>query len=273
MRARGPALHAAKDPRRTGRAALLLVLGSVGAVGALCLGFVAAGAPLPEWIVLPGRWIPAIVSLLVMRRYRLFPDVGTAWALRPGGWRGLLLALVIGVFGLLGVYGVQVALGAAGGLVTPAPGPLLGQVLLLALPWALLFSISTFGEEVGWRGHLQGLLRHRGFWPAASLVAGAWLAFHVPLHATLAAQGALPVRDAIAATVWILPAGLFLSALVERLGSVWPAVFAHAAPLSATNLVTDAVRLPDGAYWTFHGLGWALLVVAAAIAAPRRPGG
>lgn len=252
-----------------GHAALLLVVGSISVVTALCAAFLLGGWILPDWIVLVGRWIPALVSLVVLRVFALPGGVRRWWGLRPGGWRRLLTGGVVAAGALLAAYALTAVLAGATGLVTPLPWSQLLPILVLILPIIAVYSVSTFGEEVAWRGHLQQLLDGRGFWTASTAVAGVWVLFHVPLHGTLALQGTLPTHVLVASTLLLFPLGLFLSAAVHRFGSVWPAVFAHALPMSALNLVQDPDTLTGGPFWAFTALGATALAVAALVLAPR----
>lgn len=252
-----------------GRAALLLVAGSIVVVSALCAVFLLGGWILPDWIVLVGRWIPALVSLVVLRVLPLPGGVRRWWALRPGGWRRLLTGGVVAVGALLATYALTAVLAQATGLATALPWSRLAPILMLILPIIAVYSVSTFGEEVAWRGHLQQLLDGRGFWTASTLVAGVWVLFHVPLHGTLALQGTLPTNVLMAGTLLLLPLGLFLSAAVHRFGSIWPAVFAHALPMSALNLVQDPDTLTGGPFWAFTALSATALAVATLALAPR----
>lgn len=242
---------------------------TLGAVSALCGVFLLTGWTLPDWVVLVGRWIPALVSLAVMRAFPLPGGVGRWWALRPGGWRRLLVGGLVGVGALLTSYALTVLVAGATGVAAPLPWAEIATLVPLLVPVIAVYSLSTFGEEVGWRGYLQQLLVGRGFWVASSLVAGVWVVFHVPLHATLALQGTLPAQVLVGTTLLLFPLGLLLSALVTRFGSVWPAVFAHALPLSALNLLQDPADLDQGSFWTITALSAATLVAAALLIAPR----
>jgi membrane protease YdiL (CAAX protease family) len=239
-------------------------------VTVLCGVFLAAGWTLPDWIVVVGRWVPALVSLVVMRLYPLPGGVATWWALRPGGWRRLLLGSAVAVAILLASYGATALLGSVLGIVAPLPWADLSSILLFVVPFVLVYSLSTFGEEVAWRGYLQRLLSGWGFWRASAAIAAVWVLFHVPLHGTLALQGTLPWQALLGSTLLLFPLGLLLSAAVCRFGSVWPAVFAHALPMSALNLVRDPGALTDGPFWTFTALSALVLTAAAILLAPRR---
>lgn len=251
------------------RAALVFISLTLLAVTALCGVFLLADWSLPDWIILVGRWIPALVSLAVMRLLPLPGSLGTWWSLRPGGWRKFLLGAIVAVGALLGAYALTVVLAAVTGIAAPLPFEELAPILLILVPVIVVYSLSTFGEEVAWRGYLQRLLRHWGFWRSSAAVAGIWVMFHLPLHGTLAVQGTLPTHILVSSTLLLFPLGLFLSAAVTRFGSIWPAVFAHALPMSALNLIRDPDLLNPGQFWAFTVLSAAVLGASAILLAPR----
>ncbi len=55
--------------------------------------------------------------------------------------------------------------------------PLVGAGRLLLLAWLPMFLLNIVGEELLWRGYVQGRLRARGAW---LLCSGLWLVFHLP---------------------------------------------------------------------------------------------
>jgi len=55
--------------------------------------------------------------------------------------------------------------------------PLAGVERLLLLAWLPMFFLNIVGEELLWRGYIQGRLRGRGAWVLCS---GLWLVFHLP---------------------------------------------------------------------------------------------
>ncbi|WP_150307693.1 CPBP family intramembrane glutamic endopeptidase [Planctomonas psychrotolerans] len=159
-------------------------------------------------------------------------------------------------------------------MASPLPWSDLAPILVLIVlivPMVVLYSISTFGEEAAWRGYLQNLLAGRGFWAASAIVSTVWVLFHLPLHGTLALQGTLPVDVLAASTLLLFPTGLFLSAAVRRFGSVWPAVFAHALPMSALNLLQHPGDLASGTLRIITAL-IAIVLTAAAVLLGRGAG-
>ncbi|MBZ2198495.1 CPBP family intramembrane glutamic endopeptidase [Occultella gossypii] len=238
---------------------------ALGAITAICATFLAVGATIPEWFVVVGRWLPALVSLVVLRLVVLPGGLARWWALRPGGWRRLLGGCAVAVVALIAVYALSVLPIVAFGPAEPQPGSALAQVAILLIPTILVFSLSTFGEEVGWRGFLQQTLAEWGFWRASATIAGVWVAFHVPLHGAMAIQGTIDWLIAATSTIGLFPLGLFLSAAVLRFRSVWPAVFAHAVPLSALNLISNVDDLGPGTLWALTAITAVLLTAAAAL--------
>lgn len=263
-----PSLFVQRTITPSRRAARLFVTLTLAAITVVCGLFLLTGATVPEWFVIVGRWLPALITLVVLRLVPLPHGVVTWWALRPGGWRRLLTGGAATLAVLITVYALSAWLVGALGLAQTQVWAVLVQVVLLVLPMVLVFSLSTFGEEVAWRGFLQQALADLGLWRASAVVAAAWVAFHVPLHGVMALQGTIPWVVAVVTTVGLFPLGLLLSAAVARFGSVWPAVLGHAVPFSALNLLTDVEALSAGTHWVLAGVTAVLLVAAALLLAP-----
>lgn len=269
--AAGPAAAGA-GPGRSAVAALVLAYAGI---VALCLPYAVLGADVPGWLLVVGRWVPAVASVVALLLLGDVRSLVRLWGLRPGGWRGLLRS-----------YAVAVAV-MAGALVVPAlvvalvaPGASLPRdVWLAAVPLlvvgALVLALSTLGEEVFWRGHLRAALAGSGFWRSSLLIGALWAGWHLPLHAVYWAQGTLPGGVLLAGTLGLLAWAPLLAALVERLGSVWPAVFAHAVPVSSYQLLELGDR-PEQAFVAvavLHavallGAAWLLVRLPREVAAP-----
>ncbi|MGW9350532.1 CPBP family glutamic-type intramembrane protease [Nocardiopsis flavescens] len=255
------------------RAAGLFIILVLIAITLVCGLFLLLDTPLPAWFVVVGRWLPALVALAVLRLVPL-PGGPLRWmSLRPGGWRRLVGGGLAAVAALTAVYALSAAAAVLLGPAEPQPAAALLRFAVLLLPSVLLFSLSTLGEEAAWRGLLQQTLADLGFWRSSALISGVWVLFHVPLHGTMALQGALPWDMMAVTTAALFPLGLFLSAVTVRFGSVWPAVFAHALPLSALNLVSNAGDLGAGALWGLTAVTAALLTAAAYLFARVPAGG
>lgn len=258
------------ERRRAVRAATAFVAVTLAVVTGLCAGFLFSGVVLPDWFTIVGRWIPAIVSLIVIMFFRLPGTVSRWWMLRPGRTSRLLAGLATGVVGLILIYAVATSIAVALGIAAPLSWAHYAQIAALTLPAALLFSLSTLGEEVGWRAFLPQLMPRANRWVRATAISGIWVVFHVPLHGTMILQGTLAPTAGIVSTLLLLPLGVFLAMLVERFGSVWPAVIAHAVPMSVLNLVADPASLSPSALWTLSAITAVILIVGARLVAPRR---
>lgn len=104
------------------------------------------------------------------------------------------------------------------------------QAMLIA---PLINGLATFGEEFGWRAYLQPKLMPLGGHKAMLLMGVIWGVWHWPVIAMghnygLDYTGA-PWLGMLAMTWFCLLAGTFLGWASLRAGSVWPAVFGHAA--------------------------------------------
>lgn len=252
------------------RATLWFIVAVLTTVTVVCGAFLALDTEIPEWFPTVGRWIPAIVALVVIRAARLPEGLAYWWKLRPGGWKRLLAGAAVSVLVLFAVYLVA-ALGAQLlGVASLIDAADLASVALMVPVFAVVFAVSTFGEEVAWRGFLQQAWSGQGFWRSSTLIALVWVAFHVPLHGAMAVQGTLPWSTAVSATLALLPLGILLSAFVVRWGSVWPAVFAHAAPLTTLNLLADPGELGLGDQLAVVAIGSALMLAAAHLLSTRR---
>ncbi len=134
---------------------------------------------------------------------------------------------------------------------------------------AVMASLTALGEELGWRGYLQSVTQPWGFWRSAAAVSGAFTAFHVPLMWHSWASGAMPGAEAVAATLNIAAGSFALSALRDRIGTVWPAVWGHGLLNSAVvwlhGSAAQVDRFGAGAFWIFTAVGWlGWFIVAAA---------
>lgn len=251
-------------PLPESRAAVVAVGWAFALVIALCVPFLATDQDVPNVVVLAGRYLPALASLVAVLVVLGRGHLAHQWRLRPTSARELFAS-----------YGLALAV-MVPALVAPAlAGLLLGAelkpagVLLAALPMIVLgtalFALSTFGEEVLWRGQLQLALRRLGFWRSSALVGGIWMLWHLPLHLTYLSVGALTGAEVAAATIGIAAWAPLLAALVERRGSIWPAVFAHAVPLSSLQLLSEASVQGAAVFWTVTALGWVALLAAAVV--------
>ncbi len=254
------------------RATRLFVVLVLAAITLICGAFLVAGVPIPEWFVIAGRWLPVLVVLVVLRTHPLLGGWKHWLGLRPGSWVRLLTGGMVAVGVLLAAYVLSATAVIALGLADLQPWAVLGQVAVLMVPTILVMSLSTVGEEAAWRGFLQRAWSGWGFWPSTMAVSAVWMAFHVPLHGVMALQETIPWIAAITSTIGLFPLGLLLGAAAARFGSVWPAVFAHALPLTALTLLADAGSLPGATHWIVTAITAAFVTGAAILLAPRVSG-
>jgi membrane protease YdiL (CAAX protease family) len=112
----------------------------------------------------------------------------------------------------------------------PVPIGFLASVALSATAGSLLSCLSAAGEEIGWRGYMLTRLIDAGV-PQPILVSGIiWGAWHTPLILSgQYASGAHPNVSAALFMVNIIAFAYLAASLRLSSGSVWPAVFLHAA--------------------------------------------
>ncbi|WP_141211008.1 CPBP family glutamic-type intramembrane protease [Enemella dayhoffiae] len=248
--------------RTNNRAVALFVILVLTSMVALCLPFLLTRTEVPAWLLLIGRWMPALVSLLVLKLAVRRGTLVAWWRLRPGGWRRLLIGYAAAVAVTSAVAVIVFGIGRLLGLIATAPElPGLLVTAATVLVTAALLSLSTLGEEVAWRAFLPQLLPGLGFWAKASSIGLFWMLWHVPLHASYVLAGVMPLSIAIVSTLTLLAVAPLWQALADRFGSVWPAVFAHAVPLTPLVLADLGAASVPGLVG--YGLIWAVVSILA----------
>lgn len=129
------------------------------------------------------------------------------------------------------------------------PWPLfIANVVSTGAYFAAFNALAATGEELGWRGFLQGLLVEKlGMTRGILLLGLIWSFWHLPLllagynypeHPVLGALALFPVE--------LVAASFFLGWLTIRAGSFWPAAVAHGAVNSIEEGVTHHIimRVP-----------------------------
>ncbi len=175
-----------------------------------------------------GPALGAVSASLVLRPYRslgswarrTFSFTGIGWALLAVG---LSMILYVGI----GLLVEQLATGSIArvsqiGLTSQLPG---ASAVLVVVIWVMTFGV---GEETGWRGWLMPSLTSRfGFSPAALMVAGVWLLWHLPQF--IFNTGFRTMGWAVIGWVIALVAGSFWLGWLARLGrwSIVPVVLWH----------------------------------------------
>jgi CAAX protease family protein len=219
-------------------------------------------------------WCPGTAALLTrLLAAGNLRGLGWGW----GGTRRVLLPVVAWPYLLCGaVYGLVWLLGLGGfdrTRLTAAAARFglhgaAGEIAMLALlPLGVALStISTLGEELGWRGLLSDrLLRVMGFTRASLLTGAIWSVWHYPLIFVLLPRfrPGLPVAYATACfTASVVGVSFFYTWLRQTTGSVWPAAVLHAASASAQEVFEALTKNTGRTPWfTFeYGIGFVLVI-------------
>lgn len=213
-------------------------------------------------------------------RKRTFALVAAAWLGVP-----LITVLAVAVSAALGLLSVDFGFSlfrqqleqAVPGQAPPVDPEMLvvTQLVVAVLVAPLINAIPALGEEWGWRGWLLPYLERFGTFRALLLSGVIWGIWHAPF--TLRGYN-YPELGAWAAPAFVgfcVIAGVLLGWTRLYSGSVWPAVFAHAAINAWAGIVLiigDAEDPPNLFVAGITGLvGWVLLAVLAAIVLRLRP--
>ncbi|SEE31919.1 CPBP family intramembrane glutamic endopeptidase [Ruania alba] len=243
------------------RAVAVFVVLAMGLAWAACAPLWASGLGLehPQFAVLVAAMmysptVAALVTVFLVDRPRSIPRLLGLGPIRP-------LGRTIG-FGVAGLAGFCVLpflalfLGSAMGMVDLDLENLSGieatldpemlaqmnaqtflMVSILALPVNTLVSaFATFGEELGWRGWLLPNLLPLGTWPALLASGLIWALWHAPIILLGYNYGYTDLRGMALMIGFCVPLGIVFGWLRLRTASVWPAVLAHAAVNTATNV-------------------------------------
>lgn len=142
-------------------------------------------------------------------------------------------------------------------------------VLIASTAGVATSTLFAMGEELGWRGVLVPELAKRVSFTKTALWSGAiWALFHYPAILLTDYHAATPLAfSLITFTVCVVAAGIILTWLRLRSGSVWPAVLFHASHNLFVQDVFDRLTVPKSAteyVTTEFGVG--LMAVYAAVA-------
>ncbi len=223
-------------------------------------------------LVLGLMWTPAFASLVARLAVREHPrDVSFGFGGRLGA-KGLLIGLAYPLVVGGVAYGGAWALGLEQFHAPPdTRSPVVafaGTLAVMATLGALSSCLSAAGEEIGWRGYMLTRLVDAGV-PRPVLVSGLlWAAWHAPLILSgQYAAGRYPVLSALLFVPSVVAAGYVCARVRLESGSVWPAVFLHAAWNSIIQGAFDRYTLGGNAsrgstLWTGEA---GILVVAVSV--------
>jgi membrane protease YdiL (CAAX protease family) len=189
-----------------------------------------------------GMWCPGVAALLTsLICRRPLAEFGWRWGktrYEAAGWL-LPLAYVGASFGLVWLAGLG---GYHPRLVREISGALHLQGVSAWVPLAIGFvvtatlitavgSFAALGEEIGWRGFLVPELSKRTGFAGTALLSGAiWAAWHYPLVVAGLRSGTPPVWYGLTCfTLNLVALSVAFAWLRLKSGSLWPAVFLHAA--------------------------------------------
>ncbi|MGD0867845.1 MAG: CPBP family intramembrane glutamic endopeptidase [Rhizomicrobium sp.] len=219
-----------------------------------------AAAP---WLV-SAMFVPALVTLGFVRFYR--PTRGLllwkpTWAMIPLLLAAFVVPTVIG-FATVGAIELlqwghsnwfvfrQTSVSISGGPWLFGRGVQSWQLFVANVcatggAYALFNALFAIGEELGWRGFLQGQLTARlGTTGGIALLGLLWAFWHLPV---LLAGYDYPEQPLLGAFVFmpiqLVAASFFLGWLTVRARTVWPAAVAHGAVNSIEEGVTSHLHL------------------------------
>ncbi|GAA4899974.1 CPBP family intramembrane glutamic endopeptidase [Streptomonospora salina] len=212
-------------------------------------------------------WLPALVLVAVHLGARN-PVPVMRWAglgIRPAGRTSAVFGLLLAVMVL--VPALTIAVTASLGLVGFAPSEEAAATAPMVAPMIVVMMAATLGEEAAWRGYLQSTLAPLGFWRSTLVIGAYWSLWHLPVAAAYWTDGRMDGREVLVTSVNLLLSAVVLSAVRYLSGSVWPAVAGHAMlntvlVFAYSHLITSTADLPDGAYWGYALLTWAVWGVA-----------
>ncbi|WGW12921.1 CPBP family intramembrane metalloprotease [Saxibacter everestensis] len=203
--------------------------------------------------------------------------VGTYFAVMAFVFVTILFAGAVGWadLDLAGLSGFREYLASTGAIdpgkpFAAVPFALIVAIQLASIPFNGLFTaLFAFGEEVGWRGWLLTSLRPLGTWPALVITGAVWGVWHSPLILLGYNFGRTDIGGVALMTGGCIAFGILLGWTRLRTGSVWPAVFGHAALNVSTGplilLTYQAGTVPNAS--TTSALGFSGWIVTAVIVA------
>jgi membrane protease YdiL (CAAX protease family) len=288
------------------RGILWFVVISYGLAWLLDLPMALTGGLRSPWALLVTlqNFTPALATLLVARWISPLPNMrrttGLRWGVKGSRWGWYWLFGLVGmsainvaapfVGALFGVFpldlahlsGLRQAMLQNGGasLLQQVPLGTIALVIVLTLPLqALLISPLTFGEEWGWRGYLLPQLLPLGQWPALVISGVLWGLWHTPLLLMGFDYPQHRVLGVLLLTAFCVIIGTLLGWTRLATGSVWPAVFGHAAVdanqvAGGAYVLLRAGPLPDTALAGLSGVtGWVvpLLLIGVLVLTRRLP--
>ncbi|MFV0430040.1 MAG: CPBP family intramembrane glutamic endopeptidase [Arachnia sp.] len=215
--------------------------------------------------------ISLVLALVIVRPGAVMRTIGIT-PLRPArrAIGGSLLTFAAMVIAPLIALALCLSLGIAEGQIPDT----LPTLLSLVGPVLVLNVVVCLGEEVLWRGWLQSAWAHWGWFRSSLVIVVIWVAWHLPVMTIYALVGEASWPGMVTGTINMVFAGVMLSALRLRFGSVWPAVIGHATfntfgPLINSNFIVGGVD--SEAMWAMYGFVWIIYVGLIVLARRGQP--
>ena len=219
------------------RKSLIVFLAAVITASLIAEGLWIAGGP--GWLMLLLMWMPGVSAMIAaVVSLREKKEKVSAKALLSSlhiknsrnGW--ILLGVLIPLVYLLVPYMIYWKIYPENFAYTGVPLNLvLKDILPVMIIGVFANTISAAGEEIGWRGYLFPVVHERKGLKKSLFITGLfWCAWHLPLLIFGDYMAGAPVWYKVPAFILcILPVGIITGLLTYRSGSIWPAVFLHAA--------------------------------------------
>jgi uncharacterized protein len=224
---------------------------------------ITGGEGIEPWL-LPLMLCPSVSAILT----KLIFDrnlKGMGWKPGPARWLGLgyLLpilygAVIYGIAWLIGLGGfttdvIAEVIGTGLGMADASTGQLVVVYILFLATIVFVRQglLSSFGEDLGWRGFLFPELHRMTSFTTASLISGVvWTLYHLPLILFSDYHSTAPIAFQVVVFFISTIAHTFVhNWLRAKSGSVWPAVFLHTShnvffknvydPMMTRNPLTD----------------------------------
>jgi membrane protease YdiL (CAAX protease family) len=230
---------------------------------------------LAVWILVFYMWVPALVSIVLIRHIHgeRLADYGLRF--RPNrGWIGawvypiligflsILVCLLLGIGRWDADFSGFIAEQAARlnpeqlaqakqqlASISPATMALMTAVQGVVFG-TTINALAAFGEEMGWRGLLYTQLRPMGFWKANLLIGFIWGVWHAPIIAAGHNFPAHPIAGILVMTLGTVAMSPLIGYVRERSGSVIAAAIFHGVFNAASGislmLIADAPNILRG---------------------------
>lgn len=226
-------------------------------------------------------WMPALATFATLRIFgERIRDL--AWGLGEARWLRwaylipLCYSLPVYLIVWFGGWGgfdpttfVSKAANAFGLSAVPVPLAWTGYVLIALTAGFIDKAGRALGEEIGWRGFLVPELAKLTNFTGVGLISGVlWALWHFPGIVFSTYNEGTPAWYALTCfTVMVVSSGFIAAWLRLRSGSLWPAVFYHAAHNMFVQLIFTPMTIDNGpTRWIIDEFGAGMAITSVAVA-------